>query len=81
LWIYAVSKARLNQVYQDIARRLELPGIKKSDFDVKSLFNDWLTGEKKCESLMVIDNADDIDCFAEIVWGSLYTDTKGKWRL
>ncbi|KAJ5883102.1 uncharacterized protein N7473_009988 [Penicillium subrubescens] len=62
-WIYAGSAVRFEQGYQEIARRLALPGWDNPKVDILELVHEWLSDERNGEWLMTVDNADDAAVF------------------
>ncbi|KAJ5359549.1 uncharacterized protein N7496_011962 [Penicillium cataractarum] len=62
-WIYAGSPVRFEQGYQEIARRLALPGWDSHKVDILELVHEWLSDERNGEWLMIVDNADDATVF------------------
>jgi tetratricopeptide (TPR) repeat protein len=62
-WIYAGSPVRFEQGYQEIARRLALPGWDTGKVDILNLVHEWLSDERNGEWLMIVDNADDATVF------------------
>jgi tetratricopeptide (TPR) repeat protein len=61
-WVYAASRNRFIQAYQDIAQRLRLPRHDDPAVDVCKLVLDWLA-EEDTQWLMIIDNVDDPELF------------------
>lgn len=62
-WIYAGTVAKFEQGYQEIARRLSLPGRDDQKVDTLQLVCEWLSDENNDEWLLVVDNADDEAAF------------------
>ncbi|MCJ1271350.1 hypothetical protein MMC22_011250 [Lobaria immixta] len=60
-WVHASTRQRLEQAYQDIARRLELPRWNDPAVDTLQLVSEWFNNDERW--LMVLDNADDQDTF------------------
>lgn len=60
-WVHGASKARFETAYQQIARKLDLPGRQDPEVDQLRLVSDWLSNEDNGSWLMVLDNADDRD--------------------
>lgn len=63
LWVYSSTFMRLEQAYQEIARKLALPRWEDPKTDTLRLVCDWLGEAGNGRWLMVIDNADDIETF------------------
>ena len=63
LWVFASTAKRFEQAYQDIARRLKLPGWDDPSIDTLRLVSEWLTDGNHDGWLMILDNADDEDVF------------------
>lgn len=62
-WIYAGSRSRFEQGYQEIARKLDIPGWDDPRVDSLQVVCSWLSDEHSGEWLLVIDNADDSSLF------------------
>ena len=62
-WVYAGTKAKFEQGYQEIARRLSLPGWDDQKVDTLQLVYEWLSNEHNDEWLLIVDNADDEAAF------------------
>lgn len=62
-WVYAGTKAKFEQGYQEIARRLSLPGWDDQKVDTLQLVYEWLSNEYNDEWLLIVDNADDEAAF------------------
>lgn len=62
-WIYAASTTQFMQAYQDIARKLRLPGCEDSNIDPCELVSNWLDEDDGSGWLMILDNADSADLF------------------
>ena len=62
-WVYAGTKAKFEQGYQEIARRLCLPGWDDQKVDTLQLVYEWLSNEHNDEWLLIVDNADDEAAF------------------
>ena len=62
-WTYAGTTAKFEQGYQEIARRLSLPGWDDQKVDTLQLVYEWLSDEYNGEWLLVVDNADDEAAF------------------
>lgn len=62
-WIYAGTKAKFEQGYQEIARRLSLTGWDDQKVDTLQLVYEWFSNEYNDEWLLVVDNADDEAAF------------------
>jgi tetratricopeptide (TPR) repeat protein len=62
LWVHASSVARFDADYNDIARKLNIPGQDDPKQDVRRLVQDYLS-ESTTKWLLVVDNADDPDVF------------------
>ncbi|MCJ1246486.1 hypothetical protein MMC30_003694 [Trapelia coarctata] len=63
LWVHCSSAARFTQAYQDIARRLELPGHDDPTKDTVRLLSEWLSEASNGAWLMILDNADNLEIF------------------
>ena len=63
LWIYCATVDRYKQAYQDIARKLSLPGWDDPKTDVMKIVSEWLGNENHAIWLMILDNADDNEKF------------------
>jgi hypothetical protein len=62
-WVYAASATRFVQAYQNIARRLKLPGSEDPLWDTCQLVSHWLDEPDSGGWLMILDNADDTGLF------------------
>jgi hypothetical protein len=62
-WIYAGTAVRFEQGYQEIARRLSLPGWDDQKADSLKLVYEWLNDEHNGKWLLIVDNADDATMF------------------
>ncbi|MCJ1264537.1 hypothetical protein MMC22_004409 [Lobaria immixta] len=62
-WIYASTRQRLEQAYQNIAKGLRLPGWDDSKIDTLLLVSEWFNEPRNHKWLMILDNADDLDTF------------------
>lgn len=62
-WIYAGTAVRFEQGYQEIARRLSLPGWDDQKADSLKLVYEWLSDEHNDKWLLIVDNADDATMF------------------
>ena len=62
-WTYAGTTARFEQGYQEMARKLSLPGWDDQRTDPLELVHDWLNDERNGNWLLVVDNADDATIF------------------
>lgn len=56
-------RGRFIQAYQDIARKLNLPGCDGPQSDTARLVSEWLSEASNGVWLMILDNADDLDIF------------------
>lgn len=63
LWIYCATVDRFKQAYQDIARKLSLPGWDDPKTDILKIVSEWLSNENNATWLMILDNADDNEKF------------------
>ena len=66
-WVHAGSVGRFDRAYNTIARQCLIPGWDKPRADVLQLVYDWLMDERNGNWLMVLDNADDKNVFANQV--------------
>jgi tetratricopeptide (TPR) repeat protein len=64
-WIFAGTTSRFEQGYQEIARRLGIPGWEDQKVDTLKLVYEWLSDEYNGEYLLIVDNADDASIFFE----------------
>ena len=62
-WVYASTRQRLEQAYQNIAKGLRLPGWDDPAIDTLLLVSEWFNELKSHKWLMILDNADDLDTF------------------
>src|SRR5438876_591620 len=62
-WVHASTIARFEQAYNDIARKLSLPGHEDPKVNSLQLVYEWLSDEDHGAWLMILDNADDIEAF------------------
>lgn len=62
-WIYSANKTQFVQAYQDIARKLRLPGCEDSNVNPCELVARWLDEDDSSGWLMILDNADNADIF------------------
>ena len=65
-WAYSASTITFTQAYQDIARKLKLPGHDNPNIDQSDLVVRWLD-EENSHWLMILDNADDSSSFFPLV--------------
>ena len=63
-WIYAANSTQFVQAYQDVARKLKLPGCDDSDVNPCELIFKWLDEDDGSGWLMILDNADNADIFS-----------------
>ncbi|KAF2185579.1 hypothetical protein K469DRAFT_687903 [Zopfia rhizophila CBS 207.26] len=63
-WVHASNAARFEQVYRDIAVKVELPGHDDPKADILRLVYNWLCDERNGRWLIVLDNADDDRVFS-----------------
>ena len=66
LWINAANRSQFVQAYQDIARKLRLPGFEDSKINLCDLVRDWFDENDDSEWLVILDSADNADIF----WGA-----------
>ncbi|KAI9869294.1 MAG: hypothetical protein M1813_000083 [Trichoglossum hirsutum] len=62
-WVHASTATRFGQAYNDVARKLSLPGVKDPKANILQLVYEWLSDEDNGTWLMILDNADDIETF------------------
>lgn len=62
-WVFAGNSARFHQAYEEIGRRLRVPGCDDLKADKTETVRKWLCAEDSPRWLMVVDNADDMDLF------------------
>lgn len=62
-WIYAANETQFVQAYQDIARKLRLPGCEDSNVDSCELVARWLDEDDSSGWFMILDSADNADMF------------------
>lgn len=62
-WIYAANETQFVQAYQDIARKLRLPGCEDSNVNSCELVARWLDEDDSSGWLMILDSADNADMF------------------
>lgn len=63
-WVYAGNTARFEQGYQNIARKLAIPGWDDDSVDTLELVHEWLSDQEQSgKYLLVLDNADDASMF------------------
>ncbi|CAI7622745.1 unnamed protein product [Penicillium pancosmium] len=62
-WIHASNAARLEQGYQQIAARAEIPGWDDLKTNILQLVHQWLCDARNGRWLMVLDNADNDGMF------------------
>src|SRR5947199_154886 len=62
-WVHASTAMRFDQAYNDIAKKLNLPGHEDPKVNILQLVYEWLSNEDHNTWLMVLDNADDIETF------------------
>ena len=65
-WVHASSAERFEQAYDDIARRLKIPGWDDPKISKLKLVSDWLNDTNHIKWLVVLDNADDEHVFFPI---------------
>jgi len=62
-WVHAANNARFDQAYQEIAKKLRLPGWENPEIDTRRLVYEWLSDEDHGRWLMILDNADDTEMY------------------
>lgn len=63
-WVYAGNTARFEQGYQNIARKLAIPGWDDDSVDTLDLVHEWLSDQEQSgKYLLILDNADDASMF------------------
>lgn len=63
-WVYAGNSARFEQGYQNIARKLAIPGWDDDNVDTLELVYEWLCDQEQSgKYLLILDNADDASMF------------------
>ncbi|KAF9772959.1 hypothetical protein IL306_009286 [Fusarium sp. DS 682] len=62
-WVHASSAARFEQGYRGIANTAEIPGREDTKADILKIVYDWLCDNRNGQWLIILDNADDDDCF------------------
>ena len=62
-WVYGANPTYFERGYQEIARRLNLPGWDEEKVDSLELVSSWFNDESNSQWLLVIDNADDASMF------------------
>ena len=62
-WVYAATATSFTQAYQDIARKLMLPGYDDRNVDQSRLVAQWLE-EEDSRWLMILDNVDNAKLFS-----------------
>jgi len=65
IWIPATNMESLHQAYVDVARQLGIPGSDDEKADMKRLVQEYLSKESAGQWLLVLDNADDINMWAD----------------
>jgi len=73
-WTYGSNSTRFEQSYQEIARKISLPGWDDQKVDSLQLVYDWLKDEDSGNWLFIVDNADDASMF----YGSKSDDHSGE---
>jgi len=61
--VHTSTIARFRQAYNDIARRLLIPGWNDPNVDTLQLVYEHLTDRTNCQWLLILDNADDREMF------------------
>lgn len=59
-WIYAETRARIEEGLRDIADTVKIPGRKQPDADILQLVERWLRSMENGPWLLILDNADDV---------------------
>lgn len=63
-WVYAGNTARFEQGYQNVARKLAIPGWDDDNVDTLELVCEWLSDQEQSgKYLLILDNADDASLF------------------
>ncbi|KAL9098647.1 MAG: hypothetical protein Q9163_005731 [Psora crenata] len=62
-WTYAANSTQFVQAFQDIARKLRLPGYEDPDANPCELVSKWLDEDDSSGWLMILDNVDNADLF------------------
>ncbi|KAL9624395.1 MAG: hypothetical protein Q9160_001357 [Pyrenula sp. 1 TL-2023] len=62
-WVYGADPVHFEQSYQEIAKKLRVPGWNDLKTDKLRLVQEWLQDESATEWLMIVDNADDATMF------------------
>ncbi len=78
IWVHASTVSRIDQAYQEIAVKAQLPGWDDPKRNKLALVADWLSQEETGEWLMVLDNADDHDVFFKTKHGLLSLEAEGR---
>ncbi|KAH0552892.1 hypothetical protein GP486_006908, partial [Trichoglossum hirsutum] len=65
-WIHASNAARFEQGYREIANKVKIPGRDDPRADMLQLVSEWLSDEKNCQWLIILDNADDDSVFFQL---------------
>lgn len=66
-WIYASTISRIYQAYKAMAMKMCLPGWDDPSIDIIQLVSTWLSDETHGPWLLVLDNADDMETFFNIL--------------
>jgi hypothetical protein len=64
-WVHGSSIARFDQAYNEIARKLQLPGLGDPNVDIRRAVSEWLSDGENGPWLFVLDNADDQEVLFE----------------
>ena len=62
-WVHASNTPRFDQAYQEIAKKLNLPGWEDPEIDTRRLVCEGLDDGGHDRWLMILDNADDAEMF------------------
>lgn len=62
-WIHAATSDRFIQAYNDVARKLLIPGWNDPKADTLQIVHEWFMNEKNGRWLLILDNADNMEIF------------------
>ena len=64
-WVYAATRARIQESFQHIANIIQLPGRDQQDSNIPQLLEKWLSNEQNGKWFLVLDSVDDSSVFRD----------------
>ncbi|EGZ76200.1 hypothetical protein NEUTE2DRAFT_153205 [Neurospora tetrasperma FGSC 2509] len=62
-WVHVGTQARVEEGLKAIADAVKLPGRRQPKADVPQLVYSWLSNERNCRWIVILDSADDVNVF------------------